>query len=75
MSKKNLEKTKTKTRSLPPSPFLVILQKDTTQNQETKRAQSPVFLVRFQYTVILLPVLQKMDSALHWINHYPLDKC
>jgi len=21
------------------------------------------------------PVVQKLDSAIHWINHYPVDKC
>ena len=21
-----------------------------------------------------VPVVQKLDSAIHWINHYPLDK-
>ena len=21
------------------------------------------------------PVVQTMDSAIHWINHYPVDKC
>ena len=23
--------------------------------------------------VALAPVVQKVDSAIHWINHYPLD--
>ena len=22
----------------------------------------------------LAPVVQKVDSAIHWINHYPVDK-
>ena len=21
------------------------------------------------------PVVEKLDSAIHWINHYPTDKC
>ena len=23
----------------------------------------------------MAPVVQKLDSAIHWINHYPVDKC
>ena len=23
--------------------------------------------------IILAPVVQKVDNAIHWINHYPLD--
>ena len=23
----------------------------------------------------LASVVQKLDSAIHWINHYPVDKC
>ena len=25
------------------------------------------------YSDILAPVVQKVDNAIHWINHYPLD--
>ena len=21
------------------------------------------------------PVVQRVDNAIHWINHYPVDKC
>ena len=24
-------------------------------------------------TILLAPVVQTLDSAIHWINHYPLD--
>ena len=41
-------------------------------------AQSLVFslvLSEVQYdTVILVLVFQRMDTAIHWINQYPLDK-
>ena len=33
-----------------------------------------LFEVRFQYTVILVLVFQRMDTPVHWINHYPMDK-
>ena len=23
----------------------------------------------------LAPVVQRLDNAIHWINHYPADKC
>ena len=25
------------------------------------------------FFLILAPVVQTLDSAIHWINHYPLD--
>ena len=25
------------------------------------------------YLLLLAPVVQTLDSAFHWINHYPLD--
>ena len=55
-----------------PSLFLLILLKDTSQNQDAKRAQSLVFSIVL--SVILVPVFQRIDSVIHWINHYPLDK-
>ena len=31
--------------------------------------------MRFQYdTVIVVLVFQRMDTAIHWINHYSIDK-
>lgn len=31
--------------------------------------------MRFQYdTVIVVLVFQRMDTAIHWINQYPVDK-
>ena len=35
---------------------------------------SSCFWPRFWWVPILLaPVVQKVDSAIHWINHYPVD--
>ena len=41
---------------------------------------TPVFLhfcsfavLWFQSSVVLVPVVQKVDSAIHRINHYPVD--
>ena len=31
--------------------------------------QSPTF-----HKIVLAPVVQKVDSAIHWINHYPLER-
>ena len=25
-------------------------------------------------SVVQAPVVQKMDSTIHWINHYPVDE-
>ena len=29
----------------------------------------------FVWLRALAPVVQKVDSAIHWLNHYPADKC
>ena len=26
-------------------------------------------------TIVLAPVVQRLDNAIHRINHYPVDKC
>ena len=32
------------------------------------------FSERSIWTSNQVPVVQKMDNAIHWINHYPTDK-
>ena len=35
---------------------------------------SSVYKSRFhQFRILQAPVVQTLDSAIHWINHYPLD--
>ena len=31
-------------------------------------------LVFYNITKVLVPVVQKLGSAIHWINRYPVDK-
>ena len=31
------------------------------------------FSIKKPYFIVLAPVVQKVDSAIHWINHYPLN--
>ena len=30
--------------------------------------------IQASYPISLAPVVQKLDSAIHWMNHYPVDK-
>ena len=39
-------------------------------SQEAESSPEPL---RFEYVVQLAPVVQRVDSAIQWINYYPLD--
>jgi len=32
-----------------------------------------MMLCLLKLIILLAPVVQKVDDAIHWINHYPLD--
>ena len=41
-----------------------------------KKNYSPyiIFWADYVYVILLAPDVQKLDSSLHWINHYLVDK-
>ena len=32
-------------------------------------------LIETNIAIYLAPVVQRVDSAIHWINHYTVDNC
>ena len=34
-----------------------------------------IFAIGRNWFFLLAPVVQKLDNAIHRINHYPVDKC
>ena len=42
------------------------------------QSQSELYHISWRYETLVIdldPVVQKLDGAMHWINHYQKDKC
>ena len=50
------------------------LRKVKPDNDNGDNAAMEQHLIQGEEFVLLAPVVQKVDSAIHWINSYPVDK-
>ena len=52
--------------------FVVVIQKHLRKRNIAQRFVSSISLLNI-HSQIQCPVVQKVDNAIHWINHYPLN--